>query len=752
MIYPEEYNNFLKEKEVKIINGGFNADNINEKLYDFQKDIVKWSIKKGKSAIFADCGLGKTPIQLEWANKIFKKENKSILIFAPLAVSKQTIREGLKFGVKVVLAESQEDIKNGIYITNYEKLHKFTMDNIIGIVLDESSILKSYSGKFRTEIIERTKHIPYKLCCTATPAPNDFMELGNHSEFLDVMTRKEMLSMFFIHDSAHTQGWRLKGYAENQYWKWLSTWAIVLRKPSDLDYDDNGFILPKINFYEHIVKCEKKNADTLFTLEAQTLQERQRARADTINDRIKYIADKINTDDNQWLIWCNLNKESDEIGKQIKDSITISGSDKEEYKENSMMDFSDSKIKRMITKPKIAGFGMNWQNCNNMAFVGLSDSYEQFYQAVRRCWRFGQKKEVNVHIVISEAEGEVMKNIKRKEHNAEKMYNNMIEHMKNFSISEVKNIRKNKEKYMSNIVESENYKMIMGDCVEEVKKIESNSVGYSIFSPPFAELYTYSDSERDMGNSKNYNEFFKHFKYLIKDLYRILMPGRLVSFHCIDIPAMKERDGYIGLKDFPADLIRNFQEEGFIYHSRHIIWKDPLIEATRTKALGLMHKQLCKDSSMCRAGLPDYIITMRKEGNNENFISHKEGIITYFGSENPIERGIEYSHMVWRKYASPVWMDIRQGNTLNKNNARGDKDEKHICPLQLDTIGRCLTLWSNKNDIIFSPFAGIGSEGYQALLMNRKFIGIELKESYFNEAVKNLQNADKEKNQEELFK
>lgn len=746
-----KYKDFLKTKEIKNIETGFDTTfKINPMLYDFQKDIVKWSLKKGRSAIFADCGLGKTPIQLEWSDHIFKKYNKSVLIFAPLAVSKQTIREGKKFNVKINLAESQDDIKNGIYITNYEKLHKFNFKDIQGIVLDESSILKGYTGKFRTEIIEKSNHIPFKLCCTATPAPNDYMELGNHSEFLNIMTRVEMLSMFFVHDSGDTAKWRLKGYAEKEYWKWLSTWSMVLRSPSDLGYDDKDFILPKINYYEHIIKSNVKPLDTLFLLEAKTLQERQKARRETIKERTSFISDKINKDKSQWLMWCNLNNESSEIKNQIKDCIEVKGSDSDEHKVNSMWKFSKGKIKKLVTKPKIAGFGMNWQSCHNMAFIGLSDSYEQFYQAVRRCWRFGQKKEVNVHIIITEQEGRVMQNIKRKEKDAENMYNNMVEHMKSLSMGEIKGIRRNEMEYKTDCIETKNYKFILGDSIEEIKKVKE--VDYTIFSPPFAELYTYSNSNRDMGNSKNYKDFFKHFKFLAKELFRITKPGRLLSFHCMDIPAMKERDGYLGLKDFPADLVRLFQDMGFIYHSKVTIWKNPLIEATRTKAIGLMHKQLCKDSTVCRQGIPDYLITMRKPGENKTMVKHDPGLTDFIGTDNPKEKGLKYCHEIWRRYASPVWMDINQSNTLNKAEARDNKDDKHICPLQLDVIGRCIELWSNENEIVFDPFAGIASTGYQAIKMNRKFTGIELKESYFNCGNKNLKKANEEKNEGLLMK
>lgn len=293
------------------------------------------------------------------------------------------------------------------------------------------------------------------------------------------------------------------------------------------------------------------------------------------------------------------------------------------------------------------------------------------------------------------------------------------------------------------------YSLYQGDCAEVIKEIPNNSIHYSIFSPPFRNLYTYSNSERDMGNSKNDDEFDRHFSFLIPELYRVLMPGRLLSFHCMDIPAMKERDGYIGVKDFPGDLLRMFQSEGFIYHSRVTIWKDPLIEATRTKAIGLMHKQLMKDSAMCRNGLPDYLITVRKPGNNPEPIAHPDGLVSFAGENEPTD-GV-YSHQVWRRYASPVWMDIRQSNTLQKSSARDNNDERHIAPLQLDVIERALELWTNLGDIVLTPYGGIMSEAYQAVKMDRRAVAIELKESYFNAGVNNMKMAVKDQPQTNLF-
>lgn len=277
-----------------------------------------------------------------------------------------------------------------------------------------------------------------------------------------------------------------------------------------------------------------------------------------------------------------------------------------------------------------------------------------------------------------------------------------------------------------------------GDCCEVLNSLPDQSIHLSIFSPPFADLYCYSDSPKDLGNCESYDDFLKHFGYVVRELLRVLKPGRICAVHCMDIPAMMERDGYIGIKDFSGDLIRLFTSAGFIYHSRHLIWKDPLIEATRTKAIGLMHKQLCKDSTKSRSGLPDYMLGFRVPGENSIPVNHPDGLEEYAGKDDPGGEGVKRSHNIWRSYASPVWMDIRQTNTLDARKGRDPDDEKHLCPLQLDTIARAITLWSNPGETILTPFMGVGSEVYGALINGRKGVGIELKESYYRQAVANL--------------
>ena len=428
------YEEFLSNKRFVLESSGFDIDisELNPKLFQYEKDVVRWALKKGKACIFSDCGTGKTAMQLEWANKVHEHTGGKILILAPLAVAEQTKREGEKFGISVTVCENQNDCVNGINITNYEKLDRFVAKEFVGIVLDESSILKSYSGKVRTSIINNFHEVPYKLACTATPAPNDYMELGNHSEFCGVMTRAEMLSMFFVHDGGQTSKWRLKGHAQDVFWQWLATFSVFIDNPKNIGYDMDGFDLPELNVTEIVVDGDVPISETL------TLSERRQARKDSLELRCEKAAELVNNSDEQWLVWCDLNDESSRLHELINESVEVRGSDKPQHKGKSMLAFSDGKIKALVTKPSIAGFGMNWQSCHNMIFTGLSDSYEQFYQAVRRCWRFGQEYQVNVYIIISAREGCVKENIERKQADFLKMQKEMTELTKEITKKELR--------------------------------------------------------------------------------------------------------------------------------------------------------------------------------------------------------------------------------------------------------------------------------------------------------------------------
>lgn len=729
-----EYEDFVLSKRKSEMATGHQPGDLNEHLFDFQHTIVAWAVRRGRAAIFADTGLGKTLMQLSWADEVASHTGGIVLILAPLAVSEQTIEQGQTFGIEVKrVPHGQTPDAPGIWITNYERMDAVDFSELSGIVLDESSILKAHDGKTRAKIIDSAQGVQYRLSCTATPSPNDFEELGNQCEFLGVMTRTEMLATYFVNDTGDTGTWRLKGWGASKFWEWMASWAVVLRNPSDLGFDGSKYILPEPEYIEHVIETEPLGGD-LFSRPAQTLTERRQAQRSSIEARCKALADVVNADQSEpWLIWCHLNDEAELLQSLIPGSVNVQGSDKPEVKAQRMMDFSHGQLRVLISKPKICGFGMNWQHCARMAFVGLDDSFEKFYQAVRRCYRFGQKRNVQVHLFTAENEGQILLNLKRKEKAHHEMSSNMIEHMKEIMNTELQGQQAITEEYREDTKQADNYTIHLGDCVKWSKRMADNSIDYSVFSPPFADLFVYSNSDHDMGNCKDDSEFVQQLKYLIAELYRVIKPGRNVSFHCMNLPTTKMRQGFIGLRDFRGDLIRAFQDAGFVYHSEVCIWKDPVVAMQRTKALGLLHKTIRENASMSRMGLPDYVVTMRKPGDCEERVTH--------GDDLPV-------HM-WQKYASPIWSDIDQGRTLNKLPARDENDEKHMCPLQLDVIERCIHLWSNPGDLVFSPFTGIGSEGYCAVKMGRKFVGTELKPQYWELACQNIDDATKE--QQGLF-
>jgi len=728
MTTTPDYQAFLDGKRVRDIASGFTVDPaaLHPALFAFQRDIVAWALRRGRAAVFADCGLGKTLMQLEWARHVCAHTGGSVLILAPLAVAQQTAREGAHFGIGVTVCRAQADVRPGINVANYEMLHHFDAATFAGVVLDESSILKAYDGKTRTTIIEAFARTPYKLAATATPAPNDHMELGNHAEFLGVMRRSEMLSMFFTHDGGDTSVWRVKGHAEGAFWAWVCSWAVMLRTPADLGYDDAGFTLPPLHLHPHVVESGTPDG-YLFPVDALTLADRRLARKASLAQRVEACAALVNASNEPWLVWCDLNAEGDALTRLIPGAVQVSGSDTPEHKSQAMLDFAAGAIRVLVSKPSICGFGMNWQHCPNEAFVGLSDSYEQYYQAIRRVYRFGQTRPVHIHLFTSEAEGAVVTNIQRKEQEARRMAEEMVNEMRDLNTAALHGAERQVADYTVECAVGAGWEAHLGDCVEVVAALDDASIDYSVFSPPFASLYTYSNSDRDMGNCTGADEFYEHFIYLVRDLFRVLKPGRLLSFHCMNLPTTKAHDGYIGIRDFRGDLIRMFQEAGFIFHSEVCIWKDPVTAMQRTKAIGLLYKQLKKDSALSRQGIPDYLVTMRKPGENAEPIT-----------KDPAEFPVD----LWQRYASPVWMDINPSRTLQYLTAREAKDEKHICPLQLDVIERAIDLWSNPGDLVLSPFMGIGSEGHVALQRGRRFIGAELKESYWRLATRNLQAAE----------
>lgn len=721
----DKYLEFLETKRKTFIESGFDISEkkLNPLLKDFQKYGVKIALKKGKFAFFFDCGLGKTFCQLEWSKQVMQKTKKKVLILAPLAIIEQTKEEAVKFGIDVDVFD----------ITNYDQLKNIeNVNQYSGVVLDESSILKGKDGKTSTLIIETFKNTPYKLACTATPSPNDHMELGQHSEFLGAMSYLEMLAMYFVHDGGETSKWRLRKHAKDVFWKYVSTWSMAIDNPATLGFDSDGYFLPEIEYIEHVIQVEN-NTNLLFGDVAVSATDLHKDLNRSFDLRIQKTLELVNSNDNQWIVWGLKNSETDTLSKLLDNSVNVQGSDSAEYKAKHLNGFAKKEFKTLITKTSIASFGMNYQQCHQMVFMSYDFKFEAFYQAVRRCYRFGQKEKVKVHILIPESQTNVRQTILDKQ----KRHKEMISEMAKYSAES--NYKSNKSKVMidKKEIKTDDYHLLNGDCVQESKKLSDNVADIVVFSPPFAELYVYSDKEEDMGNVSDYKQFEEHFKFLIPELKRVLKPGRICAIHCMDLPIQKGKEGYIGLRDFSGMLIDWFQKQGFIYHSKVTIWKNPVVEMQRTKAVGLLHKTIKKDAVMSRVGIPDYILFFRNEGENETPIVHQdkdESKSNYL----PVD--------LWQKYASPVWWDIDYTRTLQYRSGRDGNDEKHIAPLQLDTIERILHLYSNECETVFSPFGGIGSEGFCALKMNRKSISIELKESYFKINAQNHKSIVEEKN------
>lgn len=966
-----DYKDFLAGKLQTVKASGFavDPDELNPKLFKFQHDTVIWATKLGKAALFLECGMGKTFIQLEWARLVVKHTGGKVLILAPLAVAGQTVLEGEKFGEPVKHVQTPEEIGDAnIVITNYERLHLFDAAQFKGVVLDESSILKAFMGKTKRAILETFKDTPYKLACTATPAPNDHLELGNHAAFLDVMEANEMISRWFVNDTMEAGNYRLKKHAAKDFWRWLTSWAVCLSKPGDLgaQYDMPSFDLPKLNMIEHRLSAAQESIDRAWaegrlmpddspsstgmhkvkreslslrvansvqivynkwatdlisnsgelawfgnqnttkpesvsittipnsekksnhnselqkpilnicetttqtiknaskntrkipltknekmqrdvsamqtTLNSESnvnlLQEnaiKQQSSMDTYDtnsvstltslseysnlkmDVVQYVAQYLQTkqiDDfmlttimkqaqsegysvqavtwvleglktasnclesllnislstlEQFVIWCDTDYEQKALEAAFGDyAISIYGSLSNDEKVTRIFDWLNFKAPILISKPSILGYGMNFQQCSNQILVGVSYSFEKFYQAIRRSYRFGQMNPVNIHLIYAETEGNIMTILKHKQEEFKLMQAEM-----NAAMSAHGLFRDTKHATLQDVKQQaatgDNWTVYLGDCVTVSAQLPTNSVDFGIHSPPFSNLYIYSDAEADMGNSADDNEFFTHYQFLIKEMLRITKPGRLCAVHCKDLPAYMNRDGAAGLRDFPGDIVRAFEsakldndtDTRWQYHSRVTIWKDPVIEMQRTKNHGLLHKNFVSTADAVRQGMPDYLLVFRKWPLGGGVpVTQKRVIGDYIGTEPPqvakLEHGrrsvdSNYSIAVWQKYASPVWFDIDQTNVLNYQQAREGEDEKHICPLQLDVIARSVDLWSNKGETVFSPFSGIGSEGYESVRLGRKYIGIELKESYWKTSQKFLRESELTANAPTLF-
>ncbi len=424
------YADFLaaKRRIPRAVGPDCRPESLHPSMFGFQRHITAWAVRRGRAAVWADTGLGKTRMQVEWLRTVANGERG--LILAPLAVTQQTIREAAEIGIRItyVRDEAEAQAAGGMVISNYERLHLLDPDSYVAVVLDESSVIKDVTTKTRDAIITAFRATPFRLACTATPAPNDVAELANHAEFLGVATRTQMLATYFTHDD---DGWRLKGHATPAFWAWVASWAVALRRPSDLGYPDDGYDLPALEILPHLLDVDIVPDDQLFVTDLGGVGGRARVRRATLTARCERAASLVAAEPDQpWLLWCGMNDEADTLARLIPGSVNVHGSMSPEDKATALLDFADGKIRRLITKPQIAAFGMNWQHCARMAFVGLSDSYEAYYQAIRRCYRFGQHRPVHAHVVLSELEGQIATNVARKEREAARANDHLIAHMR----------------------------------------------------------------------------------------------------------------------------------------------------------------------------------------------------------------------------------------------------------------------------------------------------------------------------------
>lgn len=758
------YTDFLSSKHITVAPAGFTVApaQISPVLFDWQNAIVRWALLLGKAALFEECGLGKTFQQVEWARHVAAHTGGQVLILAPLAVAHQTISEAAKLGVTLTYVRNQAECHTAgpLVITNYDMLKAFDTARFAGVVLDESSILKAFSGITKKRLVEAFAQTPYKLCCTATPSPNDVTEIGNHADFLGIMPSHEMLARWFINDQGKAGHYRLKGHAQADFWRWVTSWAVCISKPSDLgvQYADQGFVLPPLELHEHTVASDYARAQEhgrLFfdeSVNATAIWAEKRA---TLDERVALAAALVQAEPNEpWIVWCDTNDEASALQALLPDAVEVRGSHSVAEKERRLSSFSDGESRIIITKADIAGFGLNWQHCGRQVFAGYTFSFEKIYQALRRSLRYGRQGPVHAHLICAESEG----NIRSSFHAKQEQHTTMQQQM-NSAMAEHGLFRDDAARMLhaaeSDIARGDNWTLYLGDCVTESKKIADASVDFSIFSPPFSSLYIYSDSNADMGNCASDAEFFEHFNYLIPELHRITIPGRLCAVHCKDLPRYQSAHGAAGLYDFPGALTRAFEAHGWQFHSRITIWKNPQIESTRTNNYGLLFASFTNRAEVTRQGMADYVLVFRKwaEGMDVGQVKQSRKPGDYIGLNPPPtqETDRDYAIQLWQRYASPVWFDIDQTRVLNYQIARQNEDEKHICPLQLDVIARCIDLWTMPGHTVFSPFAGVGSEGYEALRLGRKFIGIELKRAYWDLAQRYLNQAAFDSAQPTMF-
>lgn len=746
------YTDFLATKRLIDLPSGIDValDDLSPVLFPFQRALVRWALRRGRAALFADTGLGKTVCQLAYAQHV----PGDVLILAPLGVTHQTIAEAHdKLNLEVQYIRRPTERTTRICITNYDLLEHFLDTDVTGIVLDESSCLKGLTSQRRKLLFAHFTHIPFRLCCTATPSPNDISEMGMHSQFLGVLTREAMLVTFFVHGGGGSDtSWHLMPHARDAFYRWLASWAMALRNPADLGYDGTAFVLPPLHLHTHFLAWDDErliaDGDGQMGIPGLTklhgIHDRIAVRQQTVALRCAEAARLARATEGPLIIWCGLNEEGTILKRLLanEDCREVKGSDTLQWKEATLLGFARGEFRILVTKGSIAGHGLNFQHAHTAIVCGMNDSQEIFYQLVRRVWRYGQTQPVDTHIVLSEQERPIWDNVRQKEREASRMITGLIAAVKTYEQEALGMHRTTETAHSITTHQDDGWTLHHGDCVEGLHTVPDHSLHLTIYSPPFQNLFQYDDSPRDMGNTLDAEEFFTHHGYCADELKRVMAPGRIVAMHVMQVPAMLAKDGWIGLKDFRGQMIAHMVEKGFIYAGEVTCAKSPQFQAIRIRAKGLAFQQIHKDSTWARPCLGDYIILFRTPGENLT----------------PVVPDID--NATWIIWAANIWLSTyydnadgyRETYTLNVQEGRDVKDTKHICPLPLDLVERLVRLYSNPGETVCDPFSGLGTVGVKALEHGRQYVGCELKDSYVQAQRKNLARAMQAQTQEVLFR
>lgn len=828
-----DYKEFLEKKIVVAKDYGTDIEinQLNEKLLPHQKDIVKWSISGGRRAIFASFGLGKTIMQLELAVQVSNITNKPFLIVMPLGVVGE-FKDDLEFlyPEKTIKYITDNDLidevnKDIIYVTNYERIRKGDViaESFGGVSFDEASILRNLKTETTNYVLKHFSNVNYRFVATATPTPNDFIEILNYADYLGVIDRGHALTRFFQRDSTKAGHLTLYPNKKEEFWKWVSTWAVFINKPSDLGYDDDGYILPKLNFNEICVEnlqqgdiVNKYGERVLFKDTTKSLVDVSREKSESIEIRVNKALEIVNNNsDKNWILWHHLEAERLELNRKFKDySIkSVYGSQTNEEKENLLIDFKHSKYQILSTKPKIAGSGCNFQHsCYNMIFVGIDYKFNDFIQAIHRCYRFKQSHEVNVYAIFTQNEYDVLKALKEKWRNHIELQTEMINLVREYGLNTDK-IKSDMKRQIFNkrrTAKISNATVFNEDTVKIHEEMPDNHTDMILTSIPFGDHYEYSDNYNDFGHNHGNDEFFKQMDFLTPNLLRTLKPGKIAAIHVKDRIRYSYQNGtsFTTISDFSGQTVSHFIKHGFYLIGKITVTTDVVRENNQTYRLGWSEQ--CKDATKMGVGLPEYILLFRKapthsdnayadepckktkeeytranwqldahaywKSDGNRFFSSKElqsmdvaKIVKHWKKHNLDEVYSFQEHLnvceileSQEKLSSLfmtlpnhsnndlVWTDINRMNTLNTNQANRKK-EKHICPLQLDIIERLINRFTMKGDLVDDPFGGLFSTAYKCLEMERKAISTELNPEYYDDGLYYLKSIEYKINVPTLF-